>query len=224
MLVRPATTTWLINLTPAASLTLAATTQKGPTSTSSASSAPGSTIAVGCTLQLGIILIQDHGTDLGLRHHLPVDLGLAIKSPGASAAANLAHMVVKVIAGQHGFAELGAVYPHKIHELRLVVGAEVGHTQRPGGLCQAFDDQHSGHDRKAREVPLKEGLVDGDALDADAAFIAIHFDQAVDQQKRIAMGKQLHDARDVGAAELLLGSLRLFHGSTRTMPRASHIA
>src|SRR5262245_53986569 len=98
MLVRPATTTWLINFTPAASLTLAPTTQKGPTSTSSASSAPASTIAVGCTLELGIIRIQNHGADLGLGDHLPIHLGFTIKAPSAATAANLAHMVVKMIA------------------------------------------------------------------------------------------------------------------------------
>src|SRR5262245_17316139 len=224
MLVRPVTTTWLISLTPRASFTSGPTTQKGPISTSSASSAPGSTIAVGCTLELGIIRIQNHGADLGFGDHLPVHFGFAIKPPGAAAAANLAHMVVKMVAGQHGLAKLGAVYPHEIDELRLVIGLEIRHAQRPRRLRQSLDDQHARHDRETRKMPLKEGFVDGDALDADAAFIAIHFDQAVDQQKRVAMRQQFHDPRNVGAAQFLLGRLRFTHDPARTIPRASTIA
>src|SRR5262245_49813976 len=224
MLVRPVTTTWLISLTPRASFTSGPTTQKGPISTSSASSAPVSTIAVGCTLELGIIGIQNHGADLGFGDHLPIDFGFAIKPPSAAAAANLAHMVVKVVAGQHGLAELGAVYPHEIDELRLVIGLEIRNAQRPCGLRQSLDDENARHDREAGKMPLEEGFVDGDALDADAAFIAIHFDQAVDQQKRVAMGQQFHDARNVGAAQFLLGRLRFTHELVRTVFRTSTIA
>src|SRR5262245_40288991 len=223
MLVRPATTTWLISLTPRASLTSGPTVQKGPISTSSASSAPVSTIAVGCTLELGIIRIQNHGADLGLGDDLPVHFGFAIKPPGATAAANLAHMVVKMVPGQHGLAKLCPVYPHEINELRLVIGLEVRNAQGACGLGQPLDDQYAWHDREAGKVPLKEGFIDGDALDADAALIAVHFNEPVDQQKRIAMRQQFHDPRNVRAAQFLLGRLRFAHDPARTNARASTI-
>src|SRR5262245_62867357 len=72
-------------------------------------------------------------------------------------------------------------------------------------------------------MPLKERLVDGHAFDADAALIAIHFDQPVDQQERVAMGKELHDARNVSAAEFLFRLLRLFHDLVRTTLSVPHL-
>src|SRR5262245_47519055 len=179
IVVRPATTTWLLSSTPFASVTVLPIWQYGPIRTSSPRAAPSSMTAVGCTLGCDIFLIQDHGADFGLGHDLPVDLGLAVEAPRASAAANLPHMVVQLIAREHGLAELGAVYPHEIHELRLVAGAQVMHAQRAGRLCQAFDDEHSRHHRKAREVTLEERFVDGDRLDADRAFVTTHVDNPI---------------------------------------------
>src|SRR4026207_168982 len=190
--VRPVTTTWLLSSTPSASATWLPTRQNGPMRTPSPSRAPDSTMAVAWTSHFGIIRIQDHGADLGLGHHLPVHLGLAIEPPGAAAAAHLAHMIVQLIARQHRLAELGAVYPHEIYELRLVGGVGVADAQRTGRLRQPCDDEHPRHDRELRKMPLEERLVDRHALDADGALVAIHVDDAVDHQEGIAMGEERH--------------------------------
>ena len=63
---------------------------------------------------------SDHGADLGLGHDLTVDLRFAVEPPGAAAAADFLHMIVQLVARQHRLAELGAVDPHEIDELRLV--------------------------------------------------------------------------------------------------------
>ena len=76
--------------------------------------------------------------------------------------------------------------------------------QRAGRLRQALDDEHARHDRELREMPLEERLVDGDVLDADGALVAVHVDDAIDHQERIAMRQQLHHAPDIGRAELLV--------------------
>jgi hypothetical protein len=76
----------------------------------------------------------------------------------------------------------------------------------PGRLRQPFDDEHPRHDRELREMPLEERLVDGHALDADGALVAIHVDDAVDHQEGIAMRQELHHPRDVSRAELLRGT------------------
>ena len=99
------------------------TWQKGPMRTPSASARPVLHDGGGVDLRFsGIVPIQDHGAHLGLRHHLAVDLGLAVEAPGAAAAADLLHVVVQLVSRQHGLAELGAVDAHEVDELRLVGG------------------------------------------------------------------------------------------------------
>src|SRR5581483_1287027 len=215
MVVRPTTTAWLSSTTPSLSTTSAPTWQKGPIRTSSPSRAPASTIAVAWTSHLGIIRIQDHGADLGLGHHLTVHFRLAVEAPRTSAAAQLLHMIVQLVARQHRLAELGAVYPHEIHELGFVGDVEVADAQGARRLSQPLDDQNARHDRELGEVPLEERLVDGDALDADGADVGVHLDDLVDQQERIAMRQQLHHARDVGRAELF-GGRSLTHSLARS--------
>src|SRR5581483_2228020 len=204
MLVRPDTTAWLTSSTSSASATSPPTKQNGPTRTPSPSLAPASTIAVACTSHFGIIRIQDHGADLSLGHHLTVHLRLTVESPGPAAAPHLAHMVVQLVAGQHRLAELGAVDPHEIDELRLVGRVEVADAQGARRLRQPLDDQHARHDREVREMALEERLVDAHALDADGALVGIHVDDAVHQEERVAVRQQLHHPRDVRRAELLL--------------------
>ena len=135
----------------------------------------------------------DQRADLGLGHDLAVHLGLAVEAPGAAAAADLAHMVVQLVAGQHRLAELGAVDPHEIDELRLVGRSSKLCTHSAPAVCASPSMISTpGMIGNCGKVPLEERLVDGDALDADGALVAIHVDDAVDQQKRIAVRQQLH--------------------------------
>ena len=52
------------------------------------------------------------------------------------------------------------------------------------------------------KMSLKLRLVDGHVLDADAAFVAADVDDAVDQQKRIAMRQHFEHSRDIGRFQL----------------------
>src|SRR5690606_35875695 len=113
---------------------------------------------------LGLGRIDDHGADLRLGSHPPVDLRLAEKATSAAAAADLADMEVNLVARHDGLAELGLVDAHEIDELRAIAFTEAVHAQGPGRLREALDDEHAGHDRKARKMALEERLVDGDVL------------------------------------------------------------
>src|SRR5690606_37374635 len=64
------------------------------------------------------------------------------------------------------------------------------------------DDEHAGHDRLAGEMSLEMRLVERDVLDADAAVVTVHLDDAVDEKKRIAMRQELQNALNVDAFEL----------------------
>src|SRR5690606_37814633 len=101
---------------------------------------------------------------------MTIDPRLTVEPPHASPAAELADMIVELIARHYRPAELGLVDPHEIDDLGIVVLAEARDAKRAGGLRQAFDDQHAGHDRELRKVPLEERLVDRNVLDADAAL------------------------------------------------------
>src|SRR5690606_12696860 len=118
--------------------------------------------------------VRDHRADLCLRHDMTIDSRLTVEPPYASPAAELADMIVELIARHYRPAELRLVDPHEIDDLRIVILAEARDAKRAGRLCQSLDDQHAGHDRKLRKVPLEERLVDRDVLDADAALVAVH--------------------------------------------------
>ena len=45
--------------------------------------------------------------------------------------------------------------------------------------------------------PVKVRLIDRHILDGNNARLALHLDHAIDQQKRIAVGKNLHDLDNV---------------------------
>ena len=54
-------------------------------------------------------------------------------------------------------------------------------------LRQGLDDQHAGHDRHPRPVPVEERLVDAHVLDPDHASSGDQLEHPVDQQERVAM-------------------------------------
>jgi hypothetical protein len=70
----------------------------------------------------------------------------------------------------------------------------------PATCANASAISTPGQDRHAREVPLEEGLVDGDALDRDGALARIHLEHPVDHEEWIAVREQLHDLLDVESA------------------------
>src|SRR5205814_1417619 len=74
---------------------------------------------------------------------------------------------------------------------------EVAHQEHAPDLCHRLDDEHPGHDRMSRKMPLEERLVDRHVLDADDPLLPFHLDDPVHEQERIAMRQDVHDAADV---------------------------
>jgi hypothetical protein len=64
-------------------------------------------------------------------------------------------------------------------------------------------------------MALEKRLIDGDVLEPDNAFLALDFQYAVNQQKRITMWKKAHDIHDaVNEALLRIGHChRISHTS-----------
>src|SRR4051812_7412040 len=65
--------------------------------------------------------VRKHRADLRLGDCVPVDLGLAVEAPYPAAVADLANMIMDLIAGQHRLAEFCTVNCHEIHKLGAVV-------------------------------------------------------------------------------------------------------
>src|SRR6185503_7901489 len=72
-------------------------------------------------------------------------------------------------------------------------------TQRQHGanLGQRFDNQHTGHHRRAGKVALKERLVDTHLLDADDSFARNELYDSVNEEKRVAVRQELLNSQCV---------------------------
>src|SRR5271157_1649997 len=102
------------------------------------------------------------------------------------------HLDSKLIARQHRATELSVFDAGKIDKLSVLVRhVTVDHHTRY--LGHAFNDQNPGHDGRAGEMALEKRLIDGDVLEPDNAFLALDFQNAVNQQERITMWKKAHD-------------------------------
>lgn len=64
-------------------------------------------------------------------------------------------------------------------------------------LGHGFTDERAGHDGFVGEMALEEGLVRRDALDADGVFQRVEFEDAVDEEHRIAVRQNFFDFIDV---------------------------
>ena len=101
----------------------------------------------------------------------------------------------EVVARNNGAAELDLVEGKEHGELAGVF--EFARQEQAGELGHGFDDEDAGHDGRAGVVALEEGLVDGDVLDAHGASVAVHLDDAIDEQHGVAMGHEADDAADI---------------------------
>jgi hypothetical protein len=122
--------------------------------------------------------------------------GLAEHLDGTAAPVDGGDLDADLIAGDYGAPEAGAVDAGEDHEGALGVG-ELGEDEDAADLGDGFDDEDTGHDGIAREVALEEGLIDGDVLDGDDALFSFDLEDAVDEEERVAMGEDGHDAIDV---------------------------
>ena len=75
-----------------------------------------------------------------------------------------------------------------------------GEQQHRACLRHGFHHQHAGHDGIFRKMSLKERLVDGDIFNGDNALFAPDLNNAIEQQKGIAVRQNRHDLLDVERA------------------------
>ena len=101
-----------------------------------------------------------------------------------------------MIAGIDWFAETDIVQSHEIGDLllRFIDGIQEQHGSR---LSHRFHDEHPGHDRMAREMPLEKGFVVRHVLDAHDMLPRDQVDDAVHEQKRIPVRQNFLDGLHV---------------------------
>src|SRR5690606_17336339 len=210
--VAPVTETWPARCTLSPSTTSAPTWQKGPTWTPEPSCAPGSTKAV-WWMKVSLVMIlggsvcrlrRHHCRYLGLGHFRTFDDCLTCETPDVAALLELFHMYFQTISGHHGAAELGIVDGHEIDQRRLVLAGRAN-ADRTSRLRHGLDDKHSRHHRLLWKMPLEMRFVRRDVLDADRGIVAVDFNDAVDEQKRIAVRQQPHQAEHVETVERIGG-------------------
>src|SRR5687767_6747270 len=71
-----------------------------------------------------------------------------------------------------------------------------------GRLRHGFNEKNTRHNWAARKMTLKERLVESYVFNADRRVFTVHFNDAIQEQERIAVRQQLHDALDIGLAQL----------------------
>src|SRR5579863_106536 len=96
---------------------------------------------------------------------------------------------LELISGNDWPPEPRVIHGNKVEELALAL-RNLQQQEQTARLRHRLDDQYTRHNRLAREVPLKKLLVDRHVLHADNALQALHLQNSIDHQKRIAMRQQ----------------------------------
>src|ERR1700739_2301930 len=129
------------------------------------------------------------------------------------------HFQPQLITGADRPAKFRALDSSEDHDLVAVID-NFPQQQRSASLRNCFHDQNARHDRQPGKVPHKERLVDGDVLDGNDPFPALQFEDAVNEQKRVAVWQNLQDLVDVEAGLRLVerrfrNRATLIHGSSQ---------
>src|SRR5258705_307673 len=107
--VCPLTVTCAASVQPAPIAALGPITQYGPMVAPSPITAPSSIRAVGSIFVIDNSSVGQHRADIGFRHDLAVDLGIAMEPPHGLFLADDAQVILDGIAGADGLAELALV-------------------------------------------------------------------------------------------------------------------
>src|SRR5882757_7737139 len=124
--------------------------------TVSASIAPGATMAVGwiCGIAAGLI-VQDHGGEHGLGHHVLADFGPTLELPDVPAVALFSDMNLEFGRRENRPPKAGVVDAHEIDELTLRFRSQRMDNENGSGLRHRFDDQHTRHHWPRGKMALK---------------------------------------------------------------------
>jgi hypothetical protein len=139
---------------------------------------------------------DDRAGQRRLAGHFAVYDGFALHAPGAWPEREYFDLQPELVARRDGTPEFGQFDAGEDHQLIFAVRNFL-QQQDAAGLGHRLHHQHAGHDRIAGEVAVEERFVDGDVLDGHDPLGALELDDAVDQQKRIAVGQKFHDLPNV---------------------------
>lgn len=105
------------------------------------------------------------------------------------------HLDPELIAGNHGLPKFGFFDGSKQDQLLFPVGQGFQH-ENTSDLSHRFHYEYARHDRKSRKMTIKKRLICGDILQPDNRVLS-HFQDAIDQQHRVAVRQNLPDILNV---------------------------
>ncbi len=135
---------------------------------------------------------------LRLRRHFAIDGRAGREFADAAHDAQHLDFEQQLVAGRHLAPEARVVDAGEQEQRALAVvraRRPVGKNRRR--LGEGFDHQHPGHDRMTGKVPGKERLVHRHVLDRAQRLARLAGKNAIDQQERVPVRQELHDAVDV---------------------------
>src|SRR5690606_3248204 len=149
-----------------------------------------------------LLVWRHQGRNYGFGDLRAINYGFAGKFPDAAALLQLRDVQFQLVAWNHGLAELGGIDGHEIDDRRRT-RARIVDADRACRLCHRLDDEHAGHDRLVRKMTLEVRLVHRHVLDADGRVVAIHLNDPVNQQKRVAVRQQPHQLGNIDTFQRL---------------------
>ena len=99
----------------------------------------------------------------------------------------------KLVAGDDLAFEAGFVYAGEEEEFVFFAAAFAEDGECAAGLRHGFDDEYAGHDGQVGEMALELRLVHGDVFNRGQGFHGLEGGDAVELQKRIAVGNEFLD-------------------------------
>jgi len=182
---------------------------------------PESSPALGWTAEEGWIetscppihfpFFQERGHEISLDDDLALDQSSAMKLQKFALELDKMSLKPELIAGDNGLSKPRVFDFGQKHEFGL--GIRDGMIDKDAaGLSDGFDDEHAWHDPHFREMSLEKRLIVGDIFQGDDRLSRLHAQNAVDEKKGIAVGKNLQDPFDVDQ-----GTVPLFAGGFRSV-------
>ena len=99
----------------------------------------------------------------------------------------------ELVAGDDLAFEAGFVYSGKEEEFVFFAAAFAEDGKCAAGLRHGFDDEYAGHDGQVGEMALELRLVHGDVFNRGQGFHGLEGGDAVELQKRVAVGNEFLD-------------------------------
>ena len=132
---------------------------------------------------------HNHGFD----GDLPVYFGNGVEFADAAPAGQQLDFKDELVAGDDLAFETGFVYTGEEEEFVFLAAAFAEDGECAAGLRHGFDDEYAGHDGQVGEMTLELRLVHGDVFNRGQGFHRLEGGNAVELQKRIAVGDEFLD-------------------------------